>query len=380
MSSERVEVTMMNRQRRYKLPLLMMMLLLLVTIMSACDRAEVESGLEQASNIGSQDQLDPIGEGTDDLVRIGFSMGTLREERWRKDRDMFVAAAESRGAEVLVSNSNEDGALQIRQVETMISEGIDILVIVPHDAETAATVVKKAHDAGIQVIAYDRLVNNSELDLYISFDNERVGELQAEAITSLVPQGNYVYIGGAKTDYNSHLFKKGAFRILQPYIERGDIKVVFDNWSVDWSPEAARLNMIEAIEANHGQIDAVIAANDGTAGGAIEALEMYGLAGKIPVAGMDADLPAIQRIIEGKQTMTVYKPIGALSNIAAEVAVRMARGESVEAERFMNNGRVEVPSILLVPIVVDKTKVEDTVITDGFHTREAIYQNDDSTD
>lgn len=351
-------------------------LLLCMALVQAC-----EGGGEERSQLVTEADIEPLGDYTevshlqkDDKIIIGLAMGTLREERWQKDRDLFREAAEALGAEVMVTAANEDGALQIRQVESLISQGIDILVVVPHDAATAATIVEKAHANGIKVIAYDRLISNSELDLYVSFDNERVGELQAEAITALVPQGNYVYIGGAETDYNSHLFKKGAFRILQPYIDRGDIRIVYDQWSTDWSPDVAQRNMEEALRANDGQIDAVIAANDGTAGGVVKALTAHGLAGQIPLAGMDADLSAVQRIVDGTQSMTVYKPLEALSAQAAKLAVQMARGEQVTAERFMNNGRVEVPSILLPPVAVDRENIDETIIADGFHSWEDVYQ------
>ena len=166
-------------------------------------------------------------------------MDTLLEERWLKDRDLFKKAVESLGAEVEILAANGDDAVQIAQAETLISQGIDLLVVVPHNAEATAAIVKKAHLAGIKVIAYDRLVKNADIDLYVSFDNEKVGELQANAITKLVPKGKYVYIGGAETDNNAHLFKKGVFKVLQPLIDKGDITVVFDQWSKDWTPANA---------------------------------------------------------------------------------------------------------------------------------------------
>ncbi|MCC3377545.1 D-xylose ABC transporter substrate-binding protein [Cohnella sp. REN36] len=308
-------------------------------------------------------------------IKIGFSMATLQEERWRKDRDMFRAAGEALGAEVIIMAANNDDANQISQVETMISQGVDILVVTPHNAEAAATIVKKAHSAGIKVLAYDRLIKNADIDLYVSFDNEKVGELQANAIKALVPRGKYVYIGGADTDNNAHLFKKGVFNVLQPYIDRGDITIVYDQWSKDWTPRSALSNMREALRANGNRIDALIAANDATAGGAIEALAEQGLAGRIPVAGQDAELAAIRRIAGGGQTMTVYKPIKLLADKAAELAVKLAMGETVETNRKLNNGKIEVPSVLLDPIAVDKTNIDDTVIADGFHSREDVYGN-----
>jgi D-xylose transport system substrate-binding protein len=210
--------------------------------------------------------------------------------------------------------------------------------------------------------------------LYISFDNEKVGEMQAKAMTQIVPEGKYVYIGGAATDNNAHLLKKGVFNVLQPLIDKGDISIVYDQWTKNWVPTNAYSNMKEALKANNNQIDAVIAANDATAGEAIRALEEQGLAGKIPVAGQDAELAAIQRIINGTQTMTVYKPINTLAEEAAKLAVSMAKGHDVQSDRKLNNGKIQVPSVLLLPIEVDKDNIEQTIIRDGFHSWENIYE------
>lgn len=308
-------------------------------------------------------------------IKIGFSMDTLEEERWLKDRDLFKEAVENLGAEVEILAANGDDALQISQAETLISQGVDLLVVVPHNAEATAAIVKKAHLAGIKVISYDRLVKNADIDLYISFDNEKVGELQAEAITSLVPKGKYVYIGGAITDNNAILLKKGVFNVLQPYIDRGDITVVYDQWTQDWLPANAFTNMQAALKANKNQIDAVIAANDATAGAVIKALKAQGLDGKIPVAGQDAELAAAQRIVEGTQTMTVYKPIKVLADAAAKIAVKMAKGEEVPAGKRVNNGKIEVPSVLLMPTAVNQSNMDETIIRDGFHSREDVYRN-----
>ncbi|MEX2414526.1 MAG: D-xylose ABC transporter substrate-binding protein [Paenibacillaceae bacterium] len=308
-------------------------------------------------------------------IVIGFSMATLQEERWQKDRDFFVAAVEKLGAEVNVQAANNDDAKQISQAESLISQGVDVLVVVPNNAEATAAIVEKAHAAGIKVIAYDRLIKNSDLDLYVSFDNERVGEMQATAITKLVPKGKYVYIGGADTDNNAHLFKKGAFNILQPLIDSGDIEVVYDQFTKEWNPANALANMENALTANSNKIDAVVAANDGTAGGVIQALASQGLDGKVPVSGQDAELAAAQRIVEGTQTMTVYKPIKALAEEVADIAVKMANGETINTDKVINNGKIDVPSILLDPVAVDKTNIDATLIADGFHTKEDVYKN-----
>nr|WP_170006040.1 D-xylose ABC transporter substrate-binding protein [Bacillus fonticola] len=360
-------------QRYTRLSLVILVILSLVYVISACEKDNQSLDTPNVSDLPQNEESNVAEARNMQKVKIGFAMDTLEEERWLKDRDLFKKALESMGAEVDIMEANGDVALQISQAETLISRGVDLLVIVPYNAEAAAAIVEKAHSAGIKLVSYDRLVKNAEIDLYISFDNERVGEMQAEAITKLVPKGKYVYIGGAMTDNNAHLLKKGVFNVLQPFIDRGDITVVYDQWTKDWDPENAFVNMEAALEANDNQIDAVISANDATAGGVIEALEALGLEGKIPVAGQDAELAAAQRIVEGTQTMTVYKPISTLTKKAAELTVSLAKGESVDADRKINNGKIEVPSVLLTPIPVDKSNIDETIIADGFHSREDVY-------
>lgn len=311
----------------------------------------------------------------DDKLVIGFSLDTLEEERWQKDRDFFVAKAEELGAEVLVQAANGDDAKQLAQAENMIMQGVDVLVVVPHNAEASAAIVDKAHAEGIKVISYDRLIKNSDVDLYVSFDNERVGEMQAQAIVDQVPTGKYVLIEGADTDNNAHLFRQGQYNVLQPLIDKGDIEVVYDQWTKEWDPANAMKNMENALTANNNQIDAVVAANDGTAGGAIQALAAQGLDGKIPVSGQDAELAAVQRILAGTQTMTVYKPVKNLAEQVAEIAVQMAKGEEVAADKVVNNGKIDVPSILLDPVAVTKDNVYETVVKDGYHKLEDVYKN-----
>ncbi|WP_342527084.1 substrate-binding domain-containing protein [Chryseomicrobium sp. FSL W7-1435] len=306
-------------------------------------------------------------------VRIGFSMDTLVEDRWKKDRDLFKEAVESLGAEVMITAANGDDVLQVAQAETLIQSGIDVLVIVPHNAEATAAIVHKAHQAGIKVISYDRLVKNADIDLYVSFDNERVGELQAQAMLKEVSEGNFVFIGGADTDNNAHLLKRGVFSVLQPAIDAGRVRIIYDQWTEDWTPVNAKNNMTQALEINNQQVDAIIAANDATGGGVQEALAAYGLEGKIPMTGQDADLAGIRRIVSGDQLMTVYKPIRHLSQTAAELAVTLARGEEVVTSSYVNNGKKEVPSVLIEPIAVTRETIDETVIQDGYHSYQDVY-------
>ncbi|WP_108669091.1 D-xylose ABC transporter substrate-binding protein [Peribacillus acanthi] len=357
-------------QRRLMMVVIIMIFLCLAT---ACEKTNKVRGSAVPAGISKNEESKGLKVPRKKKIKIGFSMDTLEEERWLKDRDLFKESVERLGAEVEILAANGDDALQISQAETLISQGVDLLVVVPHNAEATAAIVNKAHLAGIKVISYDRLVKNADIDLYISFDNEKVGELQAEAITSLVPKGKYVYIGGAITDNNAILFKKGVFNVLQPYIDRGDITIVYDQWTQNWLPTNAYVNMKAALKANYNDIDAVIAANDATAGAAIKALREQGLAGKIPVAGQDAELAAAQRIVKGTQTMTVYKPINVLANTAAKIAVKMAKDEEVKAGKRVNNGKIEVPSLLLYPTAVNLSNMDQTIIRDGFHTREEVY-------
>jgi D-xylose transport system substrate-binding protein len=306
-------------------------------------------------------------------IRIGLSLDTLKEERWQRDRDMFSQHAQELGAEVLVQAADSNDALQNSQAENLLTQGVDVLVVVPHNGKAAASIVEAAHKAKVPVIAYDRLINDCDLDLYVSFDAERIGAMQAQAMLDRVPTGNYVVIEGAPTDNNARLLRNGQMKVLDPLLKSGAIKIVADQWATDWAPGEALKIMENALTKNSNKIDAVIASNDGTAGGAIQALEGQNLAGKVPISGQDADLAACKRIVAGTQTSTIYKPLKKLAFSAAELAIKLAKKESVTASQKIPNGKIEVPSVLLDPISVDKSNLEATVIADGFHPKEAVF-------
>ncbi|NHV36263.1 D-xylose ABC transporter substrate-binding protein [Cronobacter sakazakii] len=302
-------------------------------------------------------------------VKIGMAIDDLRLERWQKDRDIFVSKAESLGAKVFVQSANGNEETQMSQIENMINRGVDVLVIIPYNGQALSNVVAEAKREGIKVLAYDRMINNADIDFYISFDNEKVGELQAQSLVDKVPQGNYFLMGGSPVDNNARLFRDGQMKVLKPFIDSGKIKVVGDQWVDGWLPENALKIMENALTANNNKIDAVVASNDATAGGAIQALSAQGLAGKVAISGQDADLAGIKRIIAGTQTMTVYKPITQLANTAAEVAVELGNDKQPKSDATLNNGLKEVPARLLTPIKVDKSNIESTVIKDGFHKK-----------
>jgi D-xylose transport system substrate-binding protein len=306
---------------------------------------------------------------------IGLSLDTLKEERWQHDRDTFIAAAEKLGATVIVQSANSDDTRQVRDVQSLISRGVDVLVIVPHNGDAMTRAVKDANQSKIPVIAYDRLIKNCAIDYYLSFDNVKVGEAQAAYAVAHLPKdrpAKIVRIYGAPTDNNAKMFKQGQDHILDPLIKAGKIQVLHEDWALDWKPENGKKIMNAAITKVGREIDGVVASNDGTAGGAIQALLEEGLAGKVLVTGQDADLSACQRIMRGTQAMTVYKPLKNLASLAAGVAVDVAQGKAPATTGTLDNGAKQVPSVFEKIISVDKENMMATVVADGFHKAEEL--------
>ncbi len=303
--------------------------------------------------------------------KIGFSIDDLRVERWARDRYYFEAAAEKAGAKVFVQSANANEQQQISQIENLISRGVDVLVIVPFNATVLTNAVKEAKKAGIKVISYDRLILNADIDAYISFDNGKVGEMQAAEMIKLKPKGNYYLLGGAPTDNNAKVLRQGQMKVLQPLIDKGDIKIVGQQWVKEWSASEAMSIVENALTANNNKIDAIVASNDGTAGGAIQALAAQKLSGKVPVSGQDADLAAVKRVIAGTQSMTVYKPLKAIATEASKMAIQLVRNEKPAYNAESDNGMKKVHSILLKPTALTKANI-NMLVDDGFYTKEQI--------
>ena len=262
---------------------------------------------------------------------------------------------------------------QLQQAESLLARDVQALVVVPHSAEAAAQIVQAAKKRSVPVISYDRLILKADVDLYMSYDNRRVGEQQAQFLRNQAPKGNYILLGGAPTDHNAKLIREGQMAALDDGIKRGDIKIVADPWTPDWRADEATTLTETALKKAGNNVVAVVASNDITAGGAIKALEKHGLAGKVFVSGQDANLEAVRRIINGTQTMTVYKPLRPLARGAASAAVQMAKGEKVEGTSTVNNGMKEVQAVLFTPIGVHKDLVDQIIISDKFHTRDQVY-------
>jgi D-xylose transport system substrate-binding protein len=342
------------------------MMLLLVAV---CLTAGCVSGPQNQSAGGCPPKQKKTGP-----VKIGFSMDTLKEERWQRDKELVEQRAKEVGADLSVLVANGDDAVQTKQADNLLTQGVDVLIIAPHNGVVAASMVEAAHKQCVPVISYDRLIRNSDVDLYVSHQVVKIGEMQAKYLLDRVPKGNYLIIGGSPTDNNAILLHDGQMNVLKPAVDRGDIKIVADQYSKEWQASEALKNTENALTQTNNNIQAVVASNDGTAGGVIQALGQ--LAGNpVLVSGQDADLPACRRIVEGKQAMTIYKPIRPLAFSAVDAAIKFANGEKVESKDKVNNGKLDVPSILQEPIAVDKNNMMDTVIKDGYHKQEEVYQN-----
>lgn len=321
-------------------------------------------------NSAAEDKTELSGEEkTDDSIQIGIAFDSFLIERWERDRDIFVSRARDLGATVNVQNANGDVEKQKAQLKYLIDKKMDVIVLIAVDSSALIKEVEEARDAGIKVIAYDRLVTDVPLDLYISFDNEAVGRYMADAIIDKLPSGGKVMkINGPSKDNNVLLVNKGFDEEI-----RGHGIVIFDTYyATEWKGEEA-FNYLSENPEKADMADAVMCGNDSLAGQAVRYYSEKRRAGKIPIVGQDADLDACQRIVEGTQTMTVYKSIDQLAKKAAESAVSLAMGNSVAGVSMMENGDYEIPYLSIYPIMVTKDNIDSVIIDSGFHLREDVY-------
>ncbi len=304
-------------------------------------------------------------------ITIGFSLDSLIVERWIRDRDVFVSAASKLGADVIFQNAANDQNEQVNQVKYLIDKGVDVLVIIPQNAELLSDSVQKAKAKGIKVISYDRLIRNAPVDLYVSVNSVDVGRIMAEAIIREAPSGNYVFINGPKSDYNVSLVKQGQDSVFVKYPGVYHVLDFYaDNWSYDQAYE-----QVSALLDKGTIIDAIVCGNDGLAGGAIRALSEWRLAGEIPVVGQDADIAACQYVVEGSQLATVYKPISALAREAAVQAVALADGSFTAPSDSIFDGVQDVPVMWFQPVEVNRDNIDEIIIRSGFHSANEIYRN-----
>lgn len=311
-----------------------------------------------------------------DLV-IGVSWSNFQEERWKTDEAAIKAAIEADGNKYISADAQASAAKQLTDVESLISQGANALIVLAQDSEAIGPAIEKAAAEGIPVIGYDRLIENPAA-YYITFDNKEVGRLQAKAVFAAKPEGNYVFIKGASTDPNADFLYSGQIEVLKEALDSGKIKNVGEAYTDGWKPEAAQKNMEQFLTANDNKVDAVVASNDGMAGGVVAALEAQGMAGAVPVSGQDGDKAALNRVALGTQTVSVWKDSRELGKKAGEIAVALAGGaalDQVEGNVKFSGGPkgVEMNSYFIAPLPITKDNL-NVVIDAGWISKEEACQ------
>ncbi|HLM62658.1 MAG TPA: sugar ABC transporter substrate-binding protein [Acidimicrobiales bacterium] len=339
-----------------------------------------------AAGCGGDDDDDDTSTGGEggEAVKVALLLPETKTARYEtQDRPLFEAKVEELcpDCEIIYSNADQDAAEQQSQAEAALTNGAQVLVLDPVDSASAASIVTQAEQRDVPVISYDRLITDAPIDYYISYDNEKVGNLQATALTDKLAEdgddsGSIVMINGAPTDNNATLFKEGAHSV----VDESSYEIGAEYDTPEWSPDEAQSEMEQAItRLGADGFIGVYAANDGTAGGAIAAMKSAGVDPLPPVTGQDAELAGIQRILAGEQYMTVYKATKPEAEIAAEVAIALARGEDPPEDQVnqqVDNGEAEIPSMIFDPVSVTAENVKDTVVADEYWSVDEICEGD----
>jgi D-xylose transport system substrate-binding protein len=352
-------------------------IVLISMLLAACGN----SGTPPASNptSGTNTGSGQTAAGGKGCTKVGVLLPeTASSERWdSKDKPLLTQKIQAAipGATVDYANAGGDSTVQQNQADAALTKGDCILVLAAHDSDAAATIVTKAKQQGVPVIAYDRLIQSPDLNYYVSFDNEKVGQLQGQYIVDhykdFTKNGkNISMINGSQADNNAILFRNGAVKALQPLFDNGSLKKVYDQYTPDWDNDKARVEMDGVLTANQNNIQIAYVANDGMANSVIASLKAQKLNGKVLVTGQDATVAGIQNILTGDQAMTVYKAIDKEAQGAADLVKAIHDGTDPKA--LTNGATVKtkdgtaIPSVLEIPVAVDKTNIKDTVIKDGF--------------
>ncbi|MBN2418036.1 MAG: substrate-binding domain-containing protein, partial [Deltaproteobacteria bacterium] len=314
-------------------------------------------------------------------IKIGLSFSDFATERWTEERDKMTKMLEDKGYEVIAQGANHDPKTQNDQIENMVTQGAKVILIVAEDGAATSIAVDKAARAGVPCIAYDRLIKTTNVACYISFDNVEVGRQQAQGVLKVRDSGRFVLLGGSPTDNNAVLFRNGQMEVLQPLIDKGQIQIVADQWVDNWEQEIALKKMENILTKLQNNIDAVVASNDNTALGAIQALKAQKLNGKIPISGQDASLAGCRSIVDGDLTMTVYKDYNQLVPLAIDIAIKLATGEKIEglqnfslAELSLEpNLKGEISCKFIKVVQVDKNNIYDVIVKSGVKPWEEVY-------
>ncbi|WP_227268504.1 D-xylose ABC transporter substrate-binding protein [Roseobacter weihaiensis] len=311
-----------------------------------------------------------------DGVTVGVSWSNFQEERWKTDEAAIKSALEAAGATYISADAQSSSAKQLSDVESLIAQGVDALIILAQDSAAIGPAVDAAAAEGIPVVGYDRLIEDSRA-FYLTFDNVEVGRMQARAVLEAQPSGRYVMIKGSPTDPNADFLRGGQQEVLQAAIDAGDITIVDEAYTDGWLPANAQRNMEQILTANDNGVDAVVASNDGTAGGVVAALTAQGMEG-IPVSGQDGDHAALNRVALGTQTVSVWKDARALGKAAGEIAVALAGSDgdmtAVEGSTsWTSPGGTEMTALFLAPVPVTADNLS-AVVDAGWITQEALCQ------
>ncbi|MBL1242089.1 MAG: D-xylose ABC transporter substrate-binding protein [OCS116 cluster bacterium] len=297
-------------------------------------------------------------------LKVGVSWSNFQEERWKTDEKAIIAGLGA-DADYISADAGGSPEKQLADIESLIANGANALIILAMDTEAVMPAVLNAQAEGIPVLGYDRLIEAKDV-FYLTFDNVEVGRMQARAVFAAQPKGNYVFIKGSPTDPNADFLHGGQLEILQAAIDSGDIKIVGEQYTDGWKPENAQSNMEQILTATDNKVDAVVASNDGTAGGVVAALTAQGMEG-IPVSGQDGDHAALNRVARGLQTVSVWKDVRVLGKKAGEIAVALAKGEAVMGSAKWSGGKkgVEMDAIFVAPVPI--TKANFNVVIDAGH-------------
>jgi D-xylose transport system substrate-binding protein len=306
-------------------------------------------------------------------LKVGFLLPNLIQKRYLKEKDLFTQKIKDLGGSVIILSADNDDNLQLQQAKEIIGQGVSVLVVNSVNANTAAAIVRIAHLKNVQVIAYDRLISNCDLDYFLSFDNEKVGELMAEYVTKIKPEGKYILLGGDKADQNAIWVKNGQLRTLEPFLKAGKINIVYNTYIENWSGDNAKHEINKYLDLSSDKPDVILSSYDGMSTPVIELLTEYNLNKEVLVTGQDAELDACRNIVKGNQVMTIYKSLKDLAYKAAEMSIKITKGEKLnDVSVIINNGRVNVTSVLLKPVIVDKDNIKSIIVGDGFFTEDEI--------
>jgi D-xylose transport system substrate-binding protein len=350
---------------------LLALLALSVLLLAACSNDDDGGGGSTGATGGA------TGGGN---VTVGVSWNNYNEERWAKwDEPAIQEALQACGAEYISSDAGSSAEQQLADVENLISQGATSLIILAQDGEAILPAVQSALDQGIPVVAYDRLIENPGA-LYVTFDNVEIGRLEAESVYDVVPKGNYVFIKGNSADANADFLRSGQQEVLQDALDSGDIKNVGESYTDNWDPAIAQTNMEQFLTDNNNKVDAVLAENDGMAGGVVAALEAQGLAGEVAVSGQDGDAAGLNRVALGTQTVDVWKDARELGKAAGDAACAMAQGTALQdvanTEAFDSPGGNSMTSIFLTPQAITQDNL-NVVLDAGWISQEDLCQGVD---